>query len=157
MKQNQAKKPLHFTLHELVVALTYSGTVVRTMFFAFFAIMATVLALTGTDAQVVEDAFGDQAEMVLTYLLNSSLFIAAFGLFDAGYVTASRVLPWSKVGDTLLLVVTEVFILANLFLPVFLPVEGLVPFSVFWLPIVPLFLLSARILIGLLYSLPPKK
>lgn len=140
-KKTPAKKPLY--LHNLIVALSFWGTAVRTLLFSFLAVAVFAISLTE-----VGIAGFDQEVMVLIYVLGSFL------LLDFGYVMIARSYPLKPALDVVSLLLADIF-LALLYIAPSVVVNSHVNLTVnplAYVIFIPLVVLSLRMLTAFLYG-----
>lgn len=130
---------LHLTLHELLSALSFWGTTVRFLLFAFLAGVTFLVALAQTTSPA--DEVG-----LFIYVL------ATFLAFDAGYVLLARAMKLKPAVDKLVIIVGEVVFTIAHVVPYFALVPTAITAIVVWGPLGVVGLLSLRALLGLLYA-----
>lgn len=143
MTEKKPKKDTRkLTAHGLLGSLSYWGTSARFLLVGILIVFASVLNLSGDSSA----SYVDTEIYFLIYGLSTLL------LLDLGYVTAARALPLSKVADR------WVVMMGDLALAAFFVVPSLVVLTTNAnrLRIVSLvgalFVMSVRILIGLLFA-----
>lgn len=132
------------TLHGLLAAISFWGTAVRTLLFAFLAVTVFLVALSEAGSA---SAF-DSEVMVLIYVVGSFL------LLDFGYVTVARAYKLLPGLDVLVLAVAELLVAALYIAPrlVVNPEVTLRTDPLLFVIFVPLVVLSMRTLIGMLFG-----
>jgi hypothetical protein len=139
MKQTPA-----LTLHSLIVALSFWGTAVRTMLFAFLAVAVFVVALS----EARTDAAVDSEILVLIYVLGSFL------LLDFGYVLVARAYTLSRAVDLLALFAADI-LLGLLYIAPKMVVTADISVRtnpLIFVVFIPLIVLSVRMLVGMLFG-----
>lgn len=141
-KSSSRKQPL--TLHGLLGALSFWGTATRAMLFGFLAIAVFIAAISeATSTAAIDNQF-----MIFIYVLSSFL------LLDFGYVMIARVYRLSKSIDILALVVSDVFLALLYIVPKVLVSPSIILKTdpLLYVAFIPIFVLSARILLGFLFG-----
>jgi hypothetical protein len=143
-KQTAKKQKRPLTLHELVVALSFWGTAVRTLIFGFIAAAVFVAALS----EITTSAAIDNEVQVLIYVLGSYL------LLDFGYVTVARTYRLQSTLDIVALIAADIF-LALLYIAPKIVVDSNIRLTadpLVYVIFVPLVVLGLRMLLGLLFG-----
>lgn len=134
-------QPPHLLLHKLIVAMSYWGSTVRTMLFAIVFGFAQFLSLSGGISGLQ------------TYATQFIFVVGIFLLFDAGYTTIARTLPLcGEAVDRLLfllLLVTFMFVMSA---PYFIEFPGVMHDNAMMIFLLPLFAITLRLVLGLLYG-----
>lgn len=150
MAKNTTKKPLRkktssqLTLHELIIALSFWGTAVRTMLFGFLAGAVFLVALT----EAVNVSAADSEVMILIYVLGSFL------LLDFGYVLVARTYRLRRLLDVPVLALAD-SLLALLYIVPKVVVDSAVTVRtdpLLFVIFIPLVVLALRMLVGMLYG-----
>ncbi len=126
-------------LHELFVALSYWGSAVRIFLFAFVLLIALGLILVNGGSMV-------------SYVSRYIYLVLAMAVLDAGYVTIARAVPYRERIDRSILLAAY----SAIGLLAILPHVAVMPQVIIainqWLLLPVLFLLSIRLLIGMLHN-----
>ena len=144
MAKKSSRKQPTFTLHYLLGALSFWGTATRTLLFGFIAALVFIIALSETTTP-------QSTDQQILYFIS---VLASFVVLDFGYVMIARAYAAVKKLDVLVLLLADLF-LASLYVVPRLVVDPSIVTAndpilyVFFMPIV---VLSARILLGMLFS-----
>lgn len=144
MTKNPVKKSQPLTLHGLIGALSFWGTAVRTMLFAFLAAAVFIVALT----EAPNEAAVDREVLLLIYVLGSFL------LLDFGYVLIARAYRLQRMLDLLILFVADVLLSLLYIAPKMIVTSDIsvrtnpLLFVIF----IPIIVLSVRMLLGMLFG-----
>lgn len=144
MKKKSSKKTQPLTLHGLIGALSFWGTAVRTMLFAFLAAAVFLVALT----EASSDAAVDREIILLIYVLGSFL------LLDFGYVVVARAYTLQRALDLLVLFLADI-LLALLYIAPKLVVTADITVRtnpLIFVIFIPIIVLSGRMLVGMLFG-----
>lgn len=144
MTKKPSKKTPPLTLHALIGALSFWGTAVRAMLFAFLAAAIFIVALS----EATTDAAVDGEILVLIYVL------ASFLLLDFGYVMIARAYALQRALDLLVLFVADV-VLALLYIAPKLVVSSDITVRtnpLLFVVFIPIIVLSVRMLVGMLFG-----
>lgn len=144
MTKKSTKKTPTLTLHSLIGALSFWGTAVRTLLFAFLAAAVFIVALT----EATTDAAVDSEILVLIYVLGSFL------LLDFGYVLIARAYALQRAIDLLALFVADI-LLALLYIAPKLVVTSDISVRtnpLIFVIFIPIIVLSLRMLVGMLFG-----
>lgn len=143
-KKKTPQKRQSLTLHQLIIAISFWGTAVRALLFAFIAAAVFVAALS----EAATATAVDNQILTLIYVLGCYL------LLDFGYVMVARVYRLRRLFDVPLLLLADAF-LALLYVAPKLIVDSRfdgtvdpLTFAVF----VPILVIAVRMLIGLLFG-----
>lgn len=140
-----ARRPL---LHELLVSLSYNGTVTRTLL-AVIYFACLLLVSTFATASVSTSAWAPFSNALSTFVTVSVLFVA----YDAIYVTIAKIYKLPRIVDIILCFGFELGFLIFVFLPLYTTTDTyLDPAVGIILMFSPVFVLCARVLIGLLMN-----
>lgn len=141
-KKSKKKKPTKLTVHGLLGSLSYWGTTARFMLVGVLIVFAFLLNLVGDNTS----QYIDSEILFLIFGLSTLL------LLDLGYVVAARALLLNKTADRWAVMLSDLALAAFFVVPSFvqigsagnrLRIVGLVA---------ALFILSIRILVGLLFA-----
>jgi hypothetical protein len=143
MKQKSASsRP---TLHELLGALSLWGATSRMLLFAFMAALLAMLRVAGSSGDI-------GAESIAGEVMLFTLVVSTFVVLDAGYVVISRVLPFARWVDLLVLLATEIALALLYLVPQIAYTSVDLRMFIVWLPVVTLMVLAMRLLLGYLGS-----
>lgn len=131
----------HLSLHRLLVALSYWGSAVRTMLFAIVCACTLWIALSHG---------GGSLQM---YSAQFIYIVGVFVLFDAGYVTVARALSFSREGyDRLFFLVSLIVYAVCMIMPYYIALPATLFTRAAWVFLSPLFVLTLRVVFGLLFG-----
>ncbi|HEX4662712.1 MAG TPA: hypothetical protein VH144_03790 [Candidatus Saccharimonadales bacterium] len=145
-----ARRPL---LHELLISVSYNGTVTRTLL-AVIYFACLLLVSTFATASIAANAWFPISNAVGTFVTVSLLFLA----YDSIYMTVTKIYQLPKVIDYILCFGVELGFLIFVFLPLYTTTDTyLDPALGIVLMFSPLFVLCARVLIGVWMNQAHKK
>ena len=144
MTKKSSKNTQNLTLHSLIGALSFWGTAVRAMLFAFLAAAVFIVALS----EAKTDTAVDGEVLVLIYVLGSFL------LLDFGYVLIARAYTLQRGLDLLVLFAADV-LLALLYIAPKLVVTSDITVRthpLLFVVFIPIIVLGVRMLTGMLFG-----
>lgn len=152
-KKPEKRKLPHYSLHHLIVALSYWGTTTRVLLIAFLALAVSFI-------RVLEQVASSDAP-VLSSLLNEGQLIVysvgSFAILDIGYVMISRAYSFAKRIDVPALLLSETVLALLYFLPYLAVVSDRVAYMTRWVFVAVLVVLALRLVVGMLYGKTAKK
>ncbi len=147
VKKKKKTIPKHLSMHTLLDSLSFSGTVGRTLFVVFLALICFVLVVLHVNMEP-----GGQTGLIGAALLYLSLAVFGFAVFDALYVWLQHLHPLPILFDRIILFVTELGAVALFILPFILEMSLNELYINVWLPLGLAILLIIRYLTGVLFS-----
>lgn len=134
------KTPItQLSLYKLLVALSYWGTAVRVMLFAFVLFVAATLAIINGGSMVDHSVRFIYLVFILMCL-------------DAGYVSIARTMPTKDLIDRAILLIVFVGMALLTILPYFVVLSNPTSPTNRWLLLPVLFVLGIRLLVGMIYN-----
>jgi hypothetical protein len=143
MAKSKKTKQQPLLLHNLLGAISYWGTTVRTLLLAFLA--GAIFAARVISAP---DSYAHELQ-IFVYIVGS------FFALDTGYVMIARSMPFRMMTDATLLILADLLIGASYVISSFANAPILSSIST-WSIIVVVFVLSIRALAGLLVANPKR-
>lgn len=141
------------SLHTLLFALSFWGSATRLLLISFFAL--AVLLLRTLEIQASTDA-----TLFQTLTIEGQLFVYAictFLVLDVGYVIISRAYAFSRMNDVVTLLTAEAVLATSYFLPYIVVVSDQFARISRFIFVAGLLILSARLVLGMLYGKSIKK
>jgi hypothetical protein len=145
--------PPHLLLHNLIVALSYWGSATRVLLISFLALAIITL-------RILEAQTSTSVPFTESLLTEGQLFVYTIGSFlilDIGYVIIARAYGFAKLYDIIALLALETILAVAYFLPYLAVVSEKFASVTQWIFLAVLFILSVRLLVGILYGKPAKK
>ena len=144
MTKKSTKNTQPLTLHGLIGALSFWGTAVRTLLFAFLAAAVFVVALS----EATTDAAVDREILLLIYVLGSFL------LLDFGYVLVARAYALQRALDLLVLFLADILLAVLYIAPKLVVTTDITVRTnpLIFVIFIPIIVLSGRMLVGMLFG-----
>ncbi|MCA9338789.1 hypothetical protein KC939_00400 [Candidatus Saccharibacteria bacterium] len=149
--KNKTKKkvvaPKHLSMHALLDSLSFSGTVGRTLFVTFLALICFILVILHVQTEP-----GGDSSLIGGGLLYLSLAVIGFALFDAAYVWLQHLHSLPVLLDRIVLFVVELGAVALFIMPFIIEMSLNQLYVNVWLPLGMALLLLMRYVTGVLFS-----
>lgn len=145
--KKKAAVPKHLSMHTLLDSLSFSGTVGRTLFVTFLALICFILVVL----HVQTEPNGDSG-LIGGGLLYLSLAVVGFAVFDAAYVWLQHLHSLPVLFDRIVLFVVELGAVALFIMPFIIEMSINQLYVNLWLPLGMALLLLMRYIIGVLFS-----
>lgn len=137
----------HLSMHTLLDSLSFSGTVGRTLFVTFLALICFILVILHVQTEPAGDS-----NLIGGGLLYLSLAVLGFAIFDATYVWLQHLHPLPVLFDRIVLFFVELGAVALFIMPFIIEMSLNQLYVNVWLPLGMALLLLVRYVIGVLFS-----